>query len=418
MFFRAMKHLFILAASAAVLMMTVVSCEKIEGGEEVGDNTYTPIELSTKAAGFVQQGNNTFTFNFIDRINSATKDDYVISPLSMQFLLGMLLDGAKGQTAAQIAGVLGYGAGEVDDVNQFCLTMLQKLPELDRKTKLNIANAIFVDNGWPINDSYKKTVGKYFEAEVSNLNFSNNTASLKAINGWASKQTEGMIPKVLDEVDPNILAYLLNAVYFKSQWANKFPKDATANETFTDESGAKKNVKMMKLDDTIPYFESERYQMVRLPYGNGAYSMFVLLPKQGFKVADVTAELKTVDWNAFRYMTYDNEVDLWLPKFETKFHIKLNDILSAMGMPLAFGAADFSAMSPAANKLSFVQQDAAIKVDEDGSEAAAVSVAAVEKYTSVGIPKKAVFHADHPFIYLITESSTGVVLFAGRYSGK
>ena len=412
-----MKHYYLLAAVAA-FMMIFTSCDKVEGGEDNGENTLRPIELSTKASGFVEKGSS-FSFEFIDRINKEAKDSYIISPLSMQFLLGMLLDGAKGETATEIAKVLGYGAGEVDDVNQFCLSMLEQLPKLDNKTTLNIANAIFVDDGWPLNNSFKKDVSKYFKAEVSNLNFADNAASLKAINGWSNEHTNGMIPQVLDEVDPSMLAYLLNAVYFKSQWINQFPKESTIDEFFTDEAGANGKVKMMKMDCHLPYFTNEIYQMVSMPYGNGAFSMMVLLPNYGYTTADITAALKKADWSALRKAPRETEVDVWFPKFESKYKIKLNDILSAMGMPLAFGAADFSAMSPAANRLSFVQQDGAIKVDEEGSEAAAVSVAGMIKNSAVGgAPKVAIFHADHPFIYLITEASTGAVLFAGRYCGK
>lgn len=413
-----MKHLLFLAAGAALMLMTVVSCGEIpEVSGNDADNTYKPLELSTKAAGFVKKGG-TFTFDFIDRINKEADEDFVVSPLSMQFLLGMLLDGANGETAAQIAKVLGYGAGEVDEVNQFCLSMLQQLPNLDNKTKLNIANAIFLDDGWPLNGSFRKDVSKFFDAEVSNLDFANGEEALKAINGWCSKQTEGLIPKVIDNVDPRILAYLMNAVYYKSQWVYQFSKDATSDDLFFDEDGNFGTVKMMKQVSEVPYHENDRYQMVRLPYGNGAFSMIILLPKGDFKVSDITAELKNTDWDRLRTKPAEVEIDLWIPKFETKFKIRLNDILSAMGMPLAFTAADFSAMSPAASRLSFVQQDAVIKVDEEGSEAAAVSVAAIEKNaTSVG-PMRPIFHADHPFIYIITEQSTGAVLFAGRYSGK
>ncbi|MBR4772166.1 MAG: serpin family protein [Bacteroidales bacterium] len=414
-----MKHFYMLAAIAAFMMMTATSCDKVEQGDN-GDNEYKPLELTTKASQFVEQGS-TFSFEFIDRINKHAKADYIISPLSMQFLLGMLLDGAKGETAEQIAKVLGYGAGEVDAVNQFCLSMLEQLPKLDEKTTLNIANAIFVDDGWPLNSSFKKDVAKYFNAEVSNLDFSDNAGSLKVINGWSNTHTNGMIPKVLEEVDPSILAYLMNAVYFKSQWVNQFPKQSTADELFTDETGMGINgkVKMMKMSCHLPYFENEMYQMVSMPYGNGAFSMMVLLPRYEYTTAEITASLKKANWNALRKAPRETEVDVWFPKFESKYKIKLNDILSAMGMPLAFGAADFSAMSPYANRLSFVQQDGAIKVDEEGSEAAAVSVAGMEKNTAVGgEPQIAIFHADHPFIYLITEASTGVVLFAGRYCGK
>ncbi|MBO4765065.1 MAG: serpin family protein [Bacteroidales bacterium] len=413
-----MKHFYMLAAVAALLIMPAASCDKIGGQEDNGDNAYKPLELTTKASSYIQKGN-TFTFDFIERINKEVKEDYVISPLSMQFLLGMLLDGANGETAAQIANVLGYGAGEVDEVNKFCLSMLEQLPELDKKTTLNIANAIFVDDGWPLNKSFVSTVGKYFKAEVSNLDFSDNAASLKAINGWSNTHTNGMIPKVLDEVDQRMLAYLMNAVYFKSQWVNQFPKESTIDEAFFYEDGAMGKVKMMKMECELPYYENDLFQLVSMPYGNGAFSMMVLLPKAESYTADIAAYLKKADWNKLRNSPSECKVDVWFPKFESKFKIQLNDILSAMGMPLAFGNADFRAMSPYADCLSFVQQDGAIKVDEEGSEAAAVSVAGMLKNTAVGdIPQVAFFHADHPFIYLITEASTGTVLFAGRYSGK
>ena len=416
-----MKH-YLLAAIAALMMITAVSCEKADGGKDNGENSYKPLELTTKASSYIQKGN-TFTFDFIERINKEAKEDYVISPLSMQFLLGMLLDGANGETAAQIANVLGYGAGEVEEVNKFCLSMLEQLPELDKKTTLNIANAIFVDDGWPLNKSFVSTVGKYFKAEVSNLDFSDNAASLKAINGWSNTHTNGMIPKVLDEVDQRMLAYLMNAVYFKSQWVNQFPKESTIDEAFFYEDGSMSKVKMMKMECELPYYENDLFQLVSMPYGNGAFSMMVLLPKllpdAESYTADIAAYLKKADWNKLRNSPSECKVDVWFPKFESKFKIRLNDILSAMGMPLAFGNADFRAMSPDADCLSFVQQDGAIKVDEEGSEAAAVSVAGMLKNTAVGdIPQVAFFHADHPFIYLITEASTGTVLFAGRYSGK
>ena len=408
-----MNKIAILAAAAALLL----SCGK--PSDDGKDNPYKALDLSTKSAEFVKKGES-FTFNYIDRIGASTKKDFIISPLSMQFLLGMILDGAQGATADEICQVLGYGAGEVDAVNEYCLSMLKQLPGLDKKTTLNIASAIFVDDGWPLLDSYKKTVGNYYQAEVSNLDFSDGAGSLKVINGWCKDHTNGLIPKVLDEVKPDMLAYLLNAMYFKSQWKEKFEKGMTAEEPFTRESGTRSTVPMMKQNKNYSYTETDVYQAVRLPYGNGAFSMYVFLPIGKNTLADVTACLKDADWNLVRNDMSTCDVDLWLPRFESKFHIKLNDILSEMGMPSSFdsGRADFRAMSDFALCLSFVQQDAVIKVDEEGSEAAVVSSAGMMKNTSIGPERSVVFHADHPFLYLITESSTGAVLFAGRYGGE
>lgn len=396
---------------------SLFSCTKPQ--DDPKNNPYKSLELTTKSTEFVQKGS-AFTFDYIDRINAEAPGDYIISPLSMQFLLGMILDGAQGQTADEICRVLGYGAGEVEAVNEYCLSMLKQLPELDKKTTLSIANAIFVDDGWPLKDAYKSTVGQYYQAEVSNLDFHDSAASLQAINGWCSDHTNGLIPKILDDVNPEMLAYLLNAMYFKSQWKEKFQKSDTANERFTDEVGAQFPVPMMKQEKSHGYAENDIYQAVRLPYGNGAFSLYVFLPRGKYNLADVTASLKKSNWDDVRYGLYSRTVDLWLPKFETKFNIKLNDILSAMGMPAAFDSekADFRAMSDFALRLSFVRQDAVIKVDEEGSEAAVVSSAGMEKATAVAPEMPVVFHADHPFLYLIAEASSGAVLFAGRYSGK
>ena len=173
---------------------------------------------------------------------------------------------------------------------------------------------------------------------------------------------------------------------------------------------------MMKIEDDFYYQDNDLFRAVSLPYGNGAFSMTVLLPQPKHTVADITASLRKTNGH---FSMFPCEVDLWLPRFETKFHINLNDILSEMGMPSAFsGAADFKAMSDYAGRLSFVQQDAVIKVDEEGSEAAVISSAGIEKATAVGPGSFVVFHADHPFLYLITEASTGAVLFAGRYGSK
>ena len=409
-----MKQFGLLAVAAALLTVSL-SCKKIDPDN---NNPYKALDLTTKSAEFARQGNS-FAFEFVDRINAAEEEDFIISPLSMQFLLGMILDGAQNGTADEICSVLGYGAGEAEAVNEYCLSMLEQLPSLDKKTKLSIANAIFVNKQYSLKDSYKSTVGKYYQAEVANLDFSDGAGALKTINGWCDKQTNGMIPKVLDEVSTDMLAYLFNAMYFKSQWKEKFPKGNTSDETFTAGSGAAKKVPMMKNREDFPYQDNDDFRVVSLPYGNGAFSMKVILPQEGKTLSEVTAALKTTDWNEFLSEMVRCDVDLWLPKFETKYSKKLNDILSDMGMPSAFSAiaADFKAMSDDALCLSFVKQDAVIKVDEEGTEAAVVSSAGM-KNTSAGPGEHIVFHADHPFLYLITESSTGAILFAGKYGGK
>lgn len=402
-------------AAVAALVISGMSCDKID---DPANNPYKPLDLTTRSAEFARQGN-TFAFDFLNRINTVEEGDYIISPLSMQFLLGMLLDGARGETADEICDVLGYGAGEVDAVNEYCLSMLEQLPSLDKKTKLSIANAIFVNDKYPLLATYKSTVGQFYQAEVANLDFSDAAGSLKKMNGWCSKKTNGLIPKVLDEVSRDMLAFLFNAMYFKGEWKEKFSKGNTGDETFTTEDGAKKKVRMMKIEKNFAYQDNDDFRVVRLPYGNGAFCMLVILPQAGKTTADVASALKSCDWDTFVHSMVSCHVDLWLPKFETRYSKKLNDILSEMGMSSSFSKskADFLAMSDYALCLDFVKQDAFIKVDEEGTEAAVVSSAGMVS-GSANLGEHVVFHADRPFLYLIAESSSGAILFAGKYSGN
>lgn len=410
-----MRHFAIVFALLAVAL-GCASCEK-EEVEDYSDNTFKKIELTTRSADLAQAGNS-FAINFINRVNKAEKGDWFVSPLSMQFLLGMLLNGANGQTAAEICDVLGYGEDEVAAVNEFCLSMIRQLPDLDKQTKLAIANAIFVNKNYALRDRYKSVVSEYYDAQVTNADFSKGSATTKAINKWCSDHTNGLITKIIDNVSPQMLAYLLNAVYFKSQWKDKFNKGNTVKESFTQEGGASTTVQMMRTGKEFLYQDNDMFQAVRLPYGNGVFSMYVILPAEGKTISDVTGFISGEYWNKFVRSMVMCDVDLWLPKFETNFEISLNKLLSDMGMPSSFiaGKADFTAMSNSAMCLSFVKQKAAIKVDEDGTEAAAVSVAGMD--TAAALGQLVVFHADHPFLYMITETTSGAILFAGKYGGK
>ena len=405
---------------ATTLLLGCVSCGKVEGNapeeKESIDNSYNGLELSTKSENYVRQGN-TFAFRFLSRVNATSEGNYLISPLSMQFLLGMILNGAQGTTADEICHVLGYGAGEVEAMNDFALSTLKQLPFLDESTTLNIANAVVVNQNYPILDSYKTAVTTNFEAEVSNRDFQD-SATLRDINRWANDKTNGMIPDIMDELDPAALAYLMNAIYFKGQWTAPFSKDNTSKEPFTGENGEQVDVQMMKREgEDIGYLENNRFRAANLTYGESpAFSMTILLPTEGFKLSDVIEALGETDWKeSIQSMRPGRTVNLWLPKFETSSHFTLNDILSEMGMPLAFGAAaDFRAMSDYALCLSAVLQDSVIKVDEEGTEASVVSTGVI---TTSYVPPVD-FHADRPFLYLISETSTGAILFAGKFTGN
>jgi serpin B len=206
--------------------------------------------------------------------------------------------------------------------------------------------------------------------------------------------------------------YLLNAIYFKGIWTTRFDPSLTAKMPFTYEDGSTKQVDMMQQEAKFNYTEDQTLQLVQLPYGNQAFSMMVLLPKEGKRLQDVVSATRQSDyWSGLKSGLHEAEVDLFLPKFKTEYSKYLNDVLTKMGMGIAFtDAADFSGMSDSSTRISLVKQDTYISTDESGTEAAAVTTVGME---ITSLPQQVVFRADKPFIYLIQENSTGAILFMG-----
>ena len=362
--------------------------------------------------------NTPFALNLIERMDKESDKDYVISPLSLQLLLDLVMNGAQGKTADEIYSTLGIEASEAEEFNNYCSRTIERLPKLDPKTKLNLANALFVNQRYKLKDEYLQKVTKPFSAEVSAHDFSNTKGTADYINNWCSEQTNGLIPSIIDKVSEDMLCYLVNALYFKGEWADKFDPRYTTPEPFSNNGKIVGEVPMMKQYDDYGFFGNELFKAVRLPYGNKSFSMIVLLPEEGHSTAEAISFLKDKGAGWLLYSTHKRKVDLWLPRFEVRYHIRLNDTLSKMGMPTSFTRrADFKALSPDALRLSFVMQDAVIKVDEEGAEAAAVSSAGMIATTAIPMDPPVEFHADRTFLYMITEDSSGSILFAGRYCG-
>ena len=327
----------------------------------------------------------------------------------------MLNNGATGQTQQEINDVLGFGNAGADAINAFCKKMLTEAPYLD-DTKVMIGNTIFVNEGmgYKLQDGFVAKANDFYNAQPQARDF-NDGQTMDVINQWASDRTNGMIQQILDEksFDPIAVSYLLNAIYFKGDWTEEFNPQSTTEESFNGGDA----VPMMRgqFYDQIGYAENDLYQAVSLPYGLGAYKMTIFLPKEGKTVADVLNQMTDEDWKNF---SEDYAVDVKLPRFETQTDQDLKEIMSNLGMPTAFipTYADFPYFCNEQVYISLMKQVAKIKVNEQGSEAAAVTIIG-EKATSCK-PNYAAFHATRPFLYLITEQSTGVVFFIGQYIGK
>jgi serine protease inhibitor len=401
-------------------MLLAVSCGKsLELEEDLPNGELPdPIRIELRSVEKEMIGSDqAFAFEFFENVyrGEALDEDanFMVSPLSLSMALMMTSNGAAGDTKSAMRATLhlnGYGD---EEVNAYYKKLKEALLKTDPSTQLSIANAIFTNQLVDIRKAFLNTNQSYFDATIRKVNFAD-PATVGIINGWASEHTNGLIKKVIDKTDPLDLMYLLNAIYFKGIWTTQFDKKNTSRKPFTHEDGGSANVDMMHQTATFNYTADKSFQLVQLPYGNQAFSMMVLLPKEGISLGDAVTVLNGDGyWEGLRSGLSDAEVVLSLPKFKTEYSKKLNDVLTKMGMGIAFSdQADFSGMSDYSAKISFVKQDTYISTDEEGTEAAAVTTVGVV-ITSFPQPRQVVFNANRPFLYLIQENSTGAILFMG-----
>ena len=379
------------------------------------DNERKDIAL-TRAEQTLVNSNNDFAFNLFRQVTSQKSE--IVSPISITYALGMLNNGAAGETQAEINKVLGFGETGADGINAFCRKMLTEAPKLDKLTKVMIANNIYMNKDYELKPDFISKAKTFYDATPETRDF-HDGKTRDVINKWCSDHTEGMIPEVLtgDEFDPNAVSYLLNALYFKGAWAEKFDKGNTKNELFHGYNGDTQ-VPMMHQEHEFNYTETDDCQALRLPYGNNAYSMTILLPKEGKTVSDVLSTLTAETWLQYQWMG-NAIVDVRLPRFESKTEVNLNNVMSALGMPKAFtDFAEFPDFCNVSTCIGLMKQVAKIKLNEEGTEAAAVTVIGI-KMTALdpGEPQHVEFHATRPFLYVISEKSTGAIFFIGQYMG-
>lgn len=399
-------------------MFLAVSCDK--NRVKINPNDLPqPIKIDLRSSEKeMVKSDQIFAFEFFAHVfdQEAAKGDknFMVSPLSLSIALAMIHNGAAGETKTAIQRTLKFGDYSDADINAYYKKLKEALLQTDPTTKLSIANAIFTNKFVLIKPDFIHTNQSFYDATVQSADFGN-PETKNSINKWAADNTYNLIKEVIEKTKAEDLMYLLNAIYFKGIWTRKFDAKNTSKMPFTYENGTKKNVDMMKQTAKFNYTENQDMQVLQLPYGNQAFSMMVLLPKQGKKIGDITIATQKNDyWSNLKSGLSQAEVDVFLPKFKTEYSQKLNDILKKMGMEIAFerDRANFSRMSDLPAYISFVKQDTYISTDESGTEAAAVTTVGVVN-TSAPIPQKVTFNANKPFVYIIQENSTGAILFMG-----
>lgn len=370
---------------------------------------------------------NDFAFKMALQISKITDNkSYVYSPISISYVLGMLSEGAAGDTRAEICNVLGFGSGGQQAVNEFSrdlMVIVQKAA--NGEEVLEFANAAIANKRMNFYESYKQSLRNYYDADLFSMDFDRDDV-VSFVNDWAARKTHGRIDHVLDNINPLCMAIFMNAVYFKASWADPFYESGTKDGTFTTQSGEQRTEKMMKKTDYLSYYKGDKYEILSLPYGYqkeefhvapSNYSMSLILPSEGVSVDEVIGHFNSDSWTSALKARSSVLVNLWLPRFNVKFDEQLEESLKALGMRKAFvfEEADFSAMSKEELYINTIKQVANISVDEKGTEAAAVTVALLDMDSGEEQPKPMPFHCNRPFIFAITEQTTGAILFLGCY---
>ena len=408
---RALRSLLLLAAAA------LPACRE---ATVTGPGTTTLPRPLTAGEQNLVAASNAFAFKLYTAMAAREGPDtnIFISPLSVGMALGMTVNGAAGATRDSMLAALQLAGVPMDVVNQGYRSVIDLLRHLDPGVAFTLANSIWYRTGFTPSQAFLGDARTYFDAQVQGLDFSSSSAA-PTINAWVNAQTNGKIPSIVqDPIDPSLIMFLINAIYFKGSWTQRF--DSTRDAPFYPRTGVPITVAMMEHDSAGPVglYSGDDATVVDLPYGGRAWSMTIVLPRGAW--TDSLATMLTASrWSAWIAGLDSQKAYVSLPKFKLTFERELEAPLAALGMGIAFcdvGFADFSAMYPGARPggvcISFVKHKTYVDVNEEGTEAAAVTSVGMGVGSMPAGPPHIV--VDRPFIVAIRERLTGTILFLGR----
>ncbi len=379
-------------------------------------------EIEAAASSTVVQGENSFAFDLYGKLKGA-QGNLFFSPYSISACLAMTYAGAHGDTEKQMAQALHFGGNQAQVQKEFGALQLDLSQAASRQAvALNMANALWARQGHPFLPAFLGTARNDYQANISQADFQAEAPSvLRTINDWVAQKTQDKIKNLLPPGSINGQTHLVlaNAIYFKGGWATEFRQAQTSQQPFHTDARAQVNVPLMYRTGTIRYMDNDTFQAVELPYKGNRISMVIFLPRVvdgcAQMEAGLTADAVSQALSQFKPL----EVELLVPKFEASSTFELNDPLKSMGMVDAFGpSADFSGMDGTRNLyISLVMHEAWVKVNEEGTEAAAATTVTVQaRSVRRPINPPIVFRADHPFVFLIRDTQSGAILFLGRLS--
>ncbi len=365
-----------------------------------------PRELSAQERE-ISEAANTFAFDLLARVEAEEPaDNLFLSPLSASMALGMAMVGAEGTTFDAMRSTLGFPGLAREEIGRGYRDLIELLLGLDPSVEIGIGNSVWIREGFP-----PLLPGGRGALVRQELDFGDPSAA-ETINGWVAEETNGRIEElVTPPIAANVIAFLINAIYFRGDWTEQFDPEETRDAPFTRPDGGTSTVRMMSRRGEIAHASVEGWQAVELPYGGQAFAMTLLLPDPDLSVEDLATSLDRDTWQAILGALAERDIRLSMPRFEITYEKVLNDVLQAMGMEAAFSnlTADFSRMVEGGGVwIDEVKQKSFVRVDEEGTEAAAAtSVTIVES-----APPAIVF--DRPFLLVLRERLTGPVRWQGR----
>ena len=372
-----------------------------------------PINLTTDQVALIAS-ENSFALDIFKKVieNSAESENVIISPLSISSALSMTLNGASGATRDAMLDALRMKGLTTGIINNSYKDLTEALLSVDKRVLISITNSVWTENNFVVKKPFNDILAQYYNAESKSFDI-NDPLVPKQVNSWIESKTNGLIKNMIDQLDPNTVMLLINAIYFKGKWNSQFDKANTVQGLFYKPGGLTAQVPMMKQTSEFKIYNGEGFTLAEFPYGQGNFVMDLILPDDVSGIKSILALITDNSLKGWLNQMGERKTDLTIPRFKYGYKKELKDILAGMGMAIAFSDnADFSNISDISLLISFVLHQAFIETNEEGTEAAAVTIVGIST-TSMPVGPF-ILNIDHSFLYIIRETTTNSILFIGR----
>jgi len=403
--------------SAVIFSFTItlilLSCSKEQGSALPVDPV--PISLTSDQLSLIES-ENSFAFDIFKKIleNTDATENIIISPLSISLALSMTMNGANGSTKDAMLDALRVNGINPEDINNSYKNLTEALLNVDQRVLISIANSVWTENNFDVKSQFKNILTESYNAEAKSFDISD-PLTPDIINTWIESKTNGLIKDMVESMNENTVMLLINAIYFKGKWKSQFDSESTVQRTFYKSNDMSSEVSMMKQTSDYKIYTGNEFVLAEFPYGQGNFVMDIFLPNENDGINTLISYLSDNSFKEMLNQLDERETDLTMPRFKYGFKKQLKDILTELGMGIAFtDIADFSNISDISLLINDVTHQAFIETNEEGTEAAAATIVDIG-FTSLPA-EPFILNIDHTFLYIIRETTTNTILFMGRVS--